>query len=139
MDIAQYLQDHHVKPSYPRVRILEYMLEKRNHPTVDMIYSELSKELPTLSRTTVYNTVDLFLEKGLVQLIGIDEQETRYDADITAHAHFRCDQCGKILDLRLTGEAQAIQGMEQLKVREVQIYLKGLCQECQTYAPSIKK
>jgi Fe2+ or Zn2+ uptake regulation protein len=130
MNIPEYLHEHGVKPSYPRVRILDYMLVKKNHPTVDMIYAELSKEIPTLSRTTVYNTVNLFNEKGLVQKLGIDEQETRYDADISVHAHFRCDSCGKILDLTTEGELPEITGPEQITVREIQFYVKGLCEQC---------
>jgi Fe2+ or Zn2+ uptake regulation protein len=128
---AQYLKEKGIKPSYQRVRVLDYMLQNKNHPTVDMLYSALSPEIPTLSKTTVYNTVNLFLEKGVVQLIGIDEQEMRYDADITTHAHFKCDRCGRILDLRLNSEGAIFQGIEGLKIREIQFYLKGLCQECQ--------
>ncbi len=130
MNVAEYLQEHSVKPSYPRVRILDYMLTKKNHPTVDMIYGELSKEIPTLSRTTVYNTVNLFYQKGLVQRLGIDEQETRYDADISIHAHFKCDGCGKILDLPVKGDFPEIKGLEKFKIREIQYYVKGLCDQC---------
>ena len=55
MEIAQYLNDHSIKPSYQRVRILKYLVEKRNHPTVEMIHKELVSDIPTLSKTTVYN------------------------------------------------------------------------------------
>lgn len=119
-----------VKPSYLRTRILEYMLNYRNHPTVDMIYQALAPEIPTLSRTTVYNTVKLFLEKGLVQRIGIDEQELRYDADTGIHAHFRCEKCGMILDLPVDPDAVSIKYPDNLKVNEVQYYLIGLCGRC---------
>ncbi len=131
MNVAEYLQEHHIKPSYPRVRILDYILTKKNHPTVDMIYGELSKEIPTLSRTTVYNTVNLFYQNGLVQKHGIDELETRYDADISLHAHFRCDDCGQIFDLPVEGDLPKIKGLENFKVREIQYYVKGLCNQCE--------
>lgn len=132
MNVAEYLQEHGVKPSYPRVRILDYMLTQKNHPTVDMIYGELLRDLPTLSRTTVYNTINLYHQKGLVQRLGIDEQETRYDADISFHAHFKCDSCGKIIDLPLEEGLPHIGGLENLKVREIQYYVKGLCSQCKT-------
>lgn len=131
LNTAEYLKEKGIKPSYQRVRVLDYMLEKRNHPTVDMIYLALSPEIPTLSKTTVYNTVNLFLDKGVVQLIGIDEQEMRYDADMTVHGHFKCDACGRILDLRLNGDKPLFAGAEGLKIREMQFYLKGLCDACQ--------
>ena len=120
MDVAEYLSEHGVKPSYQRVRVLSYMLEKKNHPTVDMIFGELSKDIPTLSRTTVYNTV---------QKLGIDDEEARYDADITVHAHFRCDKCGNIFDLPVQ-EPAVITGLEKMKVREIQYFIKGLCDKC---------
>lgn len=131
MDYTAHLKEHHVKPSYTRIKILDYMVTRKNHPTVDMIYGELSKELPTLSKTTVYNTMDLFLENGVIQLIGIDEKETRYDADISVHAHFKCDKCGKIIDLFFDEPLPGIKGLEGLKVREVQYYVKGLCDQCE--------
>jgi Fe2+ or Zn2+ uptake regulation protein len=130
MDTAVYLQEHGIKPSYQRVRILEYMMTRKNHPTADMIYEELSKDIPTLSRTTVYNTVNLFLQNGLIQKIGIDEQEVRYDADITFHAHFKCDNCGEIWDLPVKDGKLDVGGLDNFKVREVQYYVKGLCPKC---------
>lgn len=119
-----------VKPSYLRTRILEYMLRYRNHPTVDMIYQALAPEIPTLSRTTVYNTVNLFMEKGLVQRIGIDDQEMRYDADTEVHAHFRCERCGTILDLPVDPYLTPVKYPEGLVVSEIQYYLRGLCEKC---------
>lgn len=126
---ANLLQSKGIKPSYLRIRILSYMLTMRNHPTVDMIYHALSPEIPTLSRTTIYNTVDLFLENRLVQLIGIDEKEIRYDADISTHAHFLCEKCGRILDLPINKDWPIFESPD-IKIREIQYYLKGLCKQC---------
>ena len=55
-DIGAYLKSHEIKPSFQRMRIFEYLITHRNHPTVEMIYKSLVKEIPTLSKTTVYNT-----------------------------------------------------------------------------------
>lgn len=129
-EVATYLNEKGLKPSYARIRILEYLLDRKNHPTVDMIYQELSKDMPTLSRTTVYNTLNSFLENGVVRLIGIDEQEMRYDADITAHAHFRCDHCKNIFDLKLDTSQMSHEGLEDYEIREMQLYIKGLCPDC---------
>ena len=61
--IIQKLSAHNIKPSLQRLAIYSYLLEKKNHPTVDMIYSDLHPSMPTLSKTTVYNTLKLFIEK----------------------------------------------------------------------------
>lgn len=131
--IVEYLQDKGVKPSYQRVKILDYVMSRKNHPTVDMIYGALSKDIPTLSRTTVYNTVKLFVDKGVVQMIGIDEQEARYDADLSVHAHFLCDRCGDIFDLEIEDSTGLkIKNTEDFSIREIHYYLKGLCKQCKT-------
>ncbi len=49
-----------IKPSYQRIKIYEYIFNNNIHPTVDNIYKKLLKEIPTLSKTTVYNTLKLF-------------------------------------------------------------------------------
>lgn len=130
MEISKYLSDHNIKPSYLRIRIMDYMLTRKNHPTVDMIYEELTNEIPTLSRTSVYNTVNLFFDKGLVQKLGIDDAEARYDADINVHAHFMCDKCGKIKDIEITEALPAFNELSDIEIREIQYYLKGLCEQC---------
>ncbi len=53
--LRAYLEEEGIQPSYHRLKILEYMMNHRTHPTVDIIYKNLSKEIPTLSKTTVYN------------------------------------------------------------------------------------
>ena len=63
MDIEKYLREHGISPSYQRIRVFEYLISNKNHPTVDMIYKELIKEIPTLSRTTVYNTLNLLVKQ----------------------------------------------------------------------------
>ena len=62
-NIGEYLKAHEIKPSYQRIKIFQYLVENKNHPTVDMIYKALCTEIPTLSKTTVYNTLNLFIEK----------------------------------------------------------------------------
>ncbi|MBE9492712.1 MAG: transcriptional repressor, partial [Bacteroidetes bacterium] len=55
-NVAQYLKSHGIKPSYQRVRVFEYLIKNKSHPTVDTVYKALADEIPTLSKTTVYNT-----------------------------------------------------------------------------------
>ena len=52
-NVGEYLKSHDIKPSYQRIKIFEYLVEHKNHPTVDMIYKALVDEIPTLSKTTV--------------------------------------------------------------------------------------
>ena len=97
--VIEKLSSHNIKPSLQRIAVFSYLLEKKNHPTVDMIYSDLHPSMPTLSKTTVYNTLKLFIENGLVQTILIDDEELRYDADTSNHLHFKCTKCKSIHDI----------------------------------------
>ena len=97
--VIEKLSSHNIKPSLQRIAVFSYLLEKKNHPTVDMIYSDLHPSMPTLSKTTVYNTLKLFIENGLVQTILIEDEELRYDAEILEHIHFKCTKCKSIHDI----------------------------------------
>lgn len=127
-DFGAYLTAHHIRPSYPRIRIFQYIAEERTHPTADEIYSALSPQMSTLSRTTVYNTLDLFVRENIVQPLAIEGNQKRYDADMTPHGHFRCRQCGRIFDFAV--ETLRISGLEGFEVLSGNIYYYGFCPAC---------
>ncbi len=128
--IKEMLEENGVRPSIQRMSVLKYLLEKRNHPSVDLIYRDLSEEFPTLSRTTVYNTLNALQEKGLVSSITISETEVRYDYKIEPHAHFKCLSCGKIYDVEIDSELLKIKSVKGHKVTETQFFMKGICKFC---------
>ncbi len=129
-EISSYLKDHDIRPSYQRMKIFEYLIVNRNHPTIDMMYKNLIPEIPTLSKTTVYNTLNLFVDKKIATVILVEENETRYDADTSIHGHFKCDGCGCVKDLRIDFEDMKIPELEALEVNEHHLYFKGYCEEC---------
>lgn len=127
------LQERDLMPTYQRLKILEYMDKHRDsHPTVEMIYSELSRKLPILSMTTIYNTLNAFLEKGLVSAMTITGTEIRYDININPHHHFLCRECGRIIDIDV--ECPFARGIEKAicghRIEEVHGYFKGICKDC---------
>ncbi len=128
--LREYLVNEGIHPSYHRLKILEYLMKHRTHPTVEMIHKELSTGIPTLSKTTVYNTVKLFVSKGIVQELTIEEKEVRYDADTKPHAHFKCVECGGVYDIALESPLFEHETVEGHKVEECHIYLKGVCKDC---------
>jgi len=130
IDISKHLTDNGIKPSYQRMKIYEYLVTKKNHPTVDMIFKELRSDIPTFSKTTVYNTMELFMEKGIAIMLTIDGKETRYDADTSVHTHFKCEQCSYIYDLYTSFNPMNPELLEGHKITEHQLYLKGICKNC---------
>lgn len=132
MDVVKRLQNHNIKPSVQRIAIMNYLMEHRTHPTVDEIYTTLSPSMPTLSKTTVYNTLKLLSEQGAALTLTIDERNTCYDADTSMHAHFLCKSCGKIYDLECTDAVKKVvdTDMDGHEIQEIHYYYKGVCKHC---------
>jgi len=120
-----------VKPSVQRIAIMEYLTEHLTHPTADTIFNDLYPSIPTLSKTTVYNTLKLLEEQGAIQAINIDEKNVRYDADISPHAHFKCKKCGYVNDFPLKNVYIFENAdFEDYMVTDCQVYYKGYCKKC---------
>lgn len=130
--VVERLQEHNIKPSVQRIAIMKYLMEHRTHPTVDEIYTALSPTIPTLSKTTVYNTLKILSEQGAAQTLTIDERNTCYDADTTPHAHFLCKRCGRIYDLPCDDSIKKVvdTDMDGHEVQEIHYYYKGICKQC---------
>ncbi|RUA09057.1 MAG: transcriptional repressor [Fusobacteria bacterium] len=128
--MSSFLKSHDIRPSYQRMKIFEYLVVNKNHPTIDMIYKSLAPKIPTLSKTTVYNTLNLFIEKKIAIVILVEENETRYDADTSIHGHFKCEECGTVKDLNLGMEKIDIPELTEFQINEHHLYFKGVCKEC---------
>lgn len=127
----EYLIAKGVHPSHQRVAIMDYLLKNRTHPTVETLYEALHPTMPTLSKTTIYNTLKLLEEKGALVSINIEEKHTRYDADTHPHAHFQCVCCHTIYDIILDKAPDLPQELESGDTAtEVQLYYKGICHKC---------
>ncbi len=129
--ISRILINNNIKPSFQRIKILEYLLENKKHPTVDEIYVSLHPEIPTLSKTTIYNTLNLFLESGIVRALNIESSESRYDPITDQHGHFKCDHCGSVYDFPVNFEnIKSNKFLEGYEVKEKDVILKGICKHC---------
>lgn len=127
----KHLTIHHVRPSMQRIAIMKYLMEHCTHPTVDTIYNDLLPVMPTLSRTTVYNTLELFSAKHAVQALTIDKRNVRYDACTTPHAHFMCHKCGHVFDVELDAiSIELLYNTDEFLVEKVELNSVGLCPDC---------
>jgi len=124
------LQTKGLKPTYQRLRILQYVQEHENHPTVEMIHEDLVREIPTISRTTIYNTLNAFVEKGIIHAITITGTETRYDCKQFPHHHLLCRSCGGIIDLDIECPYLERTNIDGHRIDEKHGYFKGICKDC---------
>jgi Fe2+ or Zn2+ uptake regulation protein len=119
-----------IRPLHRRIKILEYLYQSQMHPTVDQIYVNLKKEIPNLSRTTIYNTLHMLTEAGLIKAINIEDNETRYDIVIETHGHFKCEKCGAIFDFKFNPDSLSAEELIGFKVVDKNVYFKGVCPKC---------
>lgn len=120
-----------IRPSVQRVAIMNYLATHHTHPTVEEVFLALKKKLPTVSRTTVYNTLRMLSEHGAASMITIDDHRVCYDGVTEPHAHFFCKRCEKVFDFetmempRYTGEIG-----KGFRIDDTQLYYKGICPDC---------
>ncbi|HHT66528.1 MAG TPA: transcriptional repressor [Clostridiales bacterium] len=127
-EVKEYLLKSKIKPSFPRLKIFEYLASNPTHPTVDDIHKTLVEEIPTLSKTTVYNTLDLFIRSQIVRPITIDGNELRYDVDVTTHGHFKCQDCGVIYEFDM--DPALPRSLDGFRILDKNIYFNGVCPSC---------
>ena len=126
------LMERGIRPSMQRLAIMDYLINHPIHPTIDDVYQALCNKVPTLSRTTVYNTLRMLSENQAAQMITIDEHRVCYDGNVESHVHFYCKKCGKIIDL-FGEQAPKLEGEKTVEgniIQEEQLYYKGICAKC---------
>jgi Fur family peroxide stress response transcriptional regulator len=95
------LREKGLRPTKQRACVYGVILDKRDHPTADEIYDRVRKHLPGTSFATVYNCLETLVECGLVRQVNMDRAPTRYCPNLAPHAHFKCNQTGKIYDIQI--------------------------------------
>lgn len=139
INAIQILRTHGIQPSKPRIAICEYIMTHHTHPTVEDVYKGLCTKIASLSLTTVYNTLRLFSEHGVAQMITINDHKVCYDGNTTPHVHFFCKHCGRIIDLfeepvPTVEKGRMIGGNV---IQEAQLYYKGVCSQCKKLEDNI--
>lgn len=122
-----------IVPSVQRIEILEYLSACGFHPTAEQIYGALKERNAHISKATVYNTLHLFAQKGLVRVLAMEDNENRFDIKTRDHGHFICETCGGIADFALDF-SRALDPMEDVlkgcKISQKDVYVKGVCAAC---------
>jgi Fur family iron response transcriptional regulator len=115
-----------IHPTLQRLAVAACVLGTGAHPTADQVLVQVRRRHPTISRATVYNTLNLFLEKGLLRTQILRENTIAFDPNTTAHHHFVDEETGKVYDV--PWKAIRVSGHERLRgfrVREFQVVMRG--------------
>lgn len=112
--------------------IFDYLKSVKTHPSADIVYKEVKKKLPNISQGTVYRVLNNFKEKGQIQ--AIDTKDTiHFDADISDHAHFICENCGSVFDVIDECSECSVLKNKKTKVGHIKhfkINFYGNCKNC---------
>ena len=127
---AEMLREVGLVPTIQRLAVLEWLCKTESHPTADQVLTAVRKKFPSISRATVYNTLDALTRAGMVLRLTVDPTATRYDADLKPHAHFRCRVCQKVYDIELKAEKPIDVNAAGHLVESVRTYAYGVCASC---------
>jgi Fur family iron response transcriptional regulator len=110
--LAALLRGHGINPTTQRIEIARVLLSKPQHLSAEQVSAALTTQNICVSKATVYNTMNLFAEKGLVRRMVIDPDRVFYDSNTETHYHFYNRDTGELMDLD-AGQLE-IQGMPEL-------------------------
>lgn len=129
----QKLRDQGFKLTPQRLAVIKYMLGNMHHPSALTIHGDLKRKYPSLSFSTVYNTLNVLEEIGEVQSVYVFSDHLNYDPYIEPHMHFFCRECKTIHDIH-PGDAEGIQPpsgeIDGHFVHSSQVVLRGICKNC---------
>lgn len=127
-EITKLFREKGLKATPQRIAVYSFLRDNPIHPDVETVYKKVVEENPSFSKTTVYNCLEALTDKGLLIPVKIDAEKIRYDADITFHGHFICEQCGSIYDFDC--DDTQVFGIDGFEVRQKDVYYSGYCNRC---------
>ena len=128
-----------IKKSKQREAIIRVLRSTRSHPSAVWIYEEVKKEIPNVALATVYRNLRILKDSGEILEACIADDTALFDGNTQKHYHFRCEQCGKVIDLDEpvdTAIETRIANKTGLKVTHHYLELRGLCLDCQKLEPN---
>ncbi len=117
-----------------RIAIADSVLNSKKHPSAETIYEEVKQVFPTLSISTVYNTLHLLKDLKLVNELAFHDN-TRYDPNTETHVNLVCERCQEITDLEDPELEEFIKyatEREGFTVTGYRLDVYGLCRDCKT-------
>ena len=122
-----------VKLTHQRLEVFREVAASLDHPDADMIFREVRRRVPTVSVDTVYRTLWLLNDLGLITTLGPRRESVRFDANLRVHHHYVCVRCGLARDFE-SAELSALRIPEAVKrlgsVAGTHVEVRGVCESC---------
>ncbi|MDO4562501.1 MAG: transcriptional repressor [Clostridia bacterium] len=117
------------KHSRQRDAVLTVLRNTKEHPTAEVIYEEVKKQVPNISLGTVYRNLRLLVDMGEI-LELITPSCSRFDGDISEHYHFTCRSCGRVYDLPSEAVTKPSAKMDGFRFEHCRMDFSGICPDC---------
>ena len=122
-----------IKLTHQRLEIFRAVASSVEHPSAEDIYQAVRESIPTISLDTVYRTLWLFIDLGLLKTFGHREERARFDANLEHHHHYRCVKCGMIRDFE-SAELNDLPIPASVNrfgdIVSAQVEVQGICADC---------
>jgi Fe2+ or Zn2+ uptake regulation protein len=120
------LRHHDIRLSAHRLAVARYVLYTRSHPSVENVWRAVRTVFPLISRATVYNTLNLFVDKGLLQRLFLGEGRVVYDPDLSPHHHIVEEDTGVVHDIPWEAlEIPHIESVQGFEVTDFHVVMRG--------------
>ena len=130
---SEVCRERNIKLTHQRLEIFREVAATTDHPDAEQIFQRVRDRLPTVSLDTVYRTLWLLCELGLVVTLGNSHERTRFDANLDRHHHFVCSRCGFTRDFYsdslnnlVLPETVTAFGL----IEATQVEVRGICRSC---------
>lgn len=122
-----------IKLTHQRIEVFREVAQTGDHPDADQVFQRVRNRIPTVSLDTVYRTLWLLKDLGLVIPLVSSRERTRFDANLNSHHHFICGQCGFTRDF-YSNDLDNIRLPDSVgsfgEIEATHVEVRGVCREC---------
>lgn len=128
-------RDAGLKLTHQRLEIFRELAATEEHPDAETVFRAVQQRMPTVSLDTVYRTLWMLHDLGLVTTLGPQRNGVRFDANLDRHHHFSCVRCGLVRDFE-SAELDDLPLPDELKrlgsVVDAHVEVRGVCEGCRS-------
>ena len=121
-----------------RLSVYDFICENYTHPTVDVVWSHVKINMPSITRESIYRILNEFASCGIIHRLDHIES-ARYDGQTGPHGHFICTQCGVIQDFALPKTVAIPQNAFSGDVDHLELRVTGICSTCKNKPTKTKQ
>lgn len=133
--LERVIRESGVKLTHQRLEIIRELACNDEHPDAETIFRAVQQRMPTVSLDTVYRTLWMLRDLGLVTTLGPHRDAVRFDVNLDRHHHYVCVRCGSVRDFD-SKDMNALRVPDSVRafgsIVDAQVEVRGLCTSCTT-------